>query len=478
MHRFATALLICGLICPALLAAPGTPPNGYRLTTASAGVNAGSLTTLSQLTFKPGDPAHLYASRGFATAVTRYDYNPLTATLSNAFNVVDLAAVSDGMKAITGIGFHGDDLWISRWPGWTSPRPGALSRLRDLTHDGDFNDANERFDVVSGIELGAHTINQIQIAGDSLYVGIGARTNNGDPAVERVYNGTIARIGDLNHPIVSDLALTQDRTSFADSSLSDGRLRRYARGFRNPYGLRVSADGTVLAADNGADTQGSFPETPDLFYQDIQLNDVGRFPPAGQPGAPTPTMTPLTIVGSHRAPAGFDFITSGPDRGNLLVALSANNPSGRRLVMIDPHNGAMSDFLTGFLTATDIVTDPLGRLLVSDWDLNAIYAITPPRDADANLDRNVDVGDLKALALHWQMPGGWADGDFDRDGFVDLDDLSLLALNWDGGAGALATAITSLNLPSQTVPEPTSIAVLVSGGVGMALRRRRRCRKS
>jgi hypothetical protein len=246
----------------------------------------------------------------------------------------------------------------------------------------------------------------------------------------------------------------------------------YARGFRNPYGVRVTPAGTVMVSDNGASAETNFPETPDLFYKDVKLDDVGRFPPPGKPGAETPTMTPLN-VGLHVAPTGFDFIPSGPDRGKIVVAMSANNTEGRKLVMIDPVTDTQTTILTGFSTATDVYTDPYGRLLISDWDGNAVYALTPPRDADANLDRKVDVADFKVMAQNWQMPATWAQGDFDRDGIVDEGDLALLSANWDGGAGALSAAVAAANLPVDVVPEPTAIALTGIIGAGLCLRRRR-----
>jgi hypothetical protein len=461
MCRSPLSFITVVLFASPLLAAPGNPPTGYQLITASSGIASSSVNNIGQLTFKPGDSTHLYASRTFSNVVTRYDYNPTTAALSNPVNVLSLGNVSDGMKVITGIGFNGNDMWVSRWPGWVVPRPGALSRFRDVSGDGDYNDSNERFDAAVGLELGDHTFNEIQIVNNALYVGIGVYKNNGDPNFDQVYNGTIGRIGNLNSPVAVNLSTTTDRNNFANSSISDGRLRMYAKGFRNPYGVRVTSAGRVMVSDNGASTETNFPETPDLFYKDVKLNDVGRFPPPGKPGAETPTMTPLT-VGMHSAPTGFDFIPSGPDRGKILVAMSANSTEGRKLVLIDPKTNAQTTFLTGFSTATDVYLDPYGRLLVSDLDGNAVYAITSPRDADANMDRKVDIADFKMLAQHWQLPATWGQGDFDRDGMVDVDDLSLLALNWDGSAASLASALAAVDLPTDAVPEPAALLALLA----------------
>jgi hypothetical protein len=55
---------------------------------------------------------------------------------------------------------------------------------------------------------------------------------------------------------------------------------------------------------------------------------------------------------------------------------------------------------------------------------------------DANLDGQVDIGDLGLLAGAWQQSGkSWFDGDFTYDGRIDIGDLGLLAGNWQKGVG-------------------------------------------
>ena len=50
---------------------------------------------------------------------------------------------------------------------------------------------------------------------------------------------------------------------------------------------------------------------------------------------------------------------------------------------------------------------------------------------DANQDGEVNIGDLTALASHWQQTGqGLVPGDFNGDGQVDIGDLTALASNW------------------------------------------------
>jgi hypothetical protein len=82
---------------------------------------------------------------------------------------------------------------------------------------------------------------------------------------------------------------------------------------------------------------------------------------------------------------------------------------------------------------------------------------------DANLDGQVDITDLGALATAWQTSNVWTGGDFDYTGFVDITDLGMLATNWQAGvgsplrSGSLAEALAGLGLPSVSVPEPAAI---------------------
>ncbi|MEQ9454715.1 MAG: PEP-CTERM sorting domain-containing protein [Phycisphaeraceae bacterium] len=75
---------------------------------------------------------------------------------------------------------------------------------------------------------------------------------------------------------------------------------------------------------------------------------------------------------------------------------------------------------------------------------------------DSNLDGEVDLIDLSALASSFGLTAGWADGNFNTDTVVDLIDLSLLASNFGSSA---------------SVPEPTTAALLGLAGLGLLRRR-------
>jgi len=77
---------------------------------------------------------------------------------------------------------------------------------------------------------------------------------------------------------------------------------------------------------------------------------------------------------------------------------------------------------------------------------------------DANLDGDVDLGDLFTVRNYFGAPGGWSEGDFDADGIVDLDDLFSVRNNFGYGTAA--------------VPEPLTTALMAFGGLSLLRRRR------
>jgi hypothetical protein len=151
-----------------------------------------------------------------------------------------------------------------------------LWKVVDTDGDGDFADAgSQTAAIVRGIPRDDHGLNHIQIVGDSLYVGNGVRTRNGDFQTfsgdtfgESAYGGTILKIGNLNNvPTVNDSAgfypaspnSTQYRNlvngtdpvgSSPFTSVADNKLRVAASGARNPFGLAVDKNGDLFFTNN------------------------------------------------------------------------------------------------------------------------------------------------------------------------------------------------------------------------------------
>ncbi len=98
---------------------------------------------------------------------------------------------------------------------------------------------------------------------------------------------------------------------------------------------------------------------------------------------------------------------------------------------------------------------------------------------DANLDGQVDISDLGALATAWQTSAVWSRGDFDYSGFVDISDLGKLATNWQLGVGnplgpSFDEALASVGLAGVSVPEPATGGVSLMVLAAIAGFRRRR----
>lgn len=89
-----------------------------------------------------------------------------------------------------------------------------------------------------------------------------------------------------------------------------------------------------------------------------------------------------------------------------------------------------------------------------------------PNAGDVNLDGQVNQLDLNIVNGNWLASGtDRAHGDLNGDGQVNQLDLNLVNGNWlgTGGTGSFAT-----------VPEPSTLALLTLGGVGLIARRRSR----
>jgi len=98
-------------------------------------------------------------------------------------------------------------------------------------------------------------------------------------------------------------------------------------------------------------------------------------------------------------------------------------------------------------------TDGVGGLDVT------VTPMAAPRMGDANLDGQVGIADLSALADHYGLEGAdWMRGDFTRDGLVGIADLSALADNYGSGS---------------PVPEPGVLAMIGAGAAVLAGRRRK-----
>lgn len=361
-------------------------PPGYAIMIVSGSADASEIT---QLAFKPGDMTHVYAARTYESKVSRYDYDPVTGELSNETVV---ASNSDN-AAMVGIAFHGTNLYVTFEYGGD----GRITRFLDSDGNGLYE---KRHDFVHSIPTGDHLVNQLQVLGDSLFVGIGGAGRIGDPDEENIYTMTVARVADLNQVITTNVAgnhkgpinYLANTTEWTNTAAADGFLRYFASGFRNPFGIAINPDGQLWVSVNGNHRQVGFI-SDDLLYKDVQLGDEGDFPLPEFGFSKYITGNPITSLsnfGVSPSPTGFDFIADGPDAGKALVASSGAtdiDDLGRDLVLVNDQTGAYEQIYQ-FSTSqpdrsrmTDVQRDPYGRFLITDFALGNVWLLTPPLPA-------------------------------------------------------------------------------------------------
>ena len=368
-------------------------PPGYSIRLISSNLTSAQAIDISQLAFKPGDLTHVYAARDTLAKVSRYDFDPVSGALSNEVMV----ATNLDHKELIGLGFHGTNLYVTfDYGGSRTVRPGdgRIARYFNPNSNGVYQ---SRHDFVYGIDKGDHDVDMIKFKGDTLYVGIGAASRNGDPARDNIYTKTIARIVDVNQivSITSQIGTNYkgpinylaSPTEWVNTNGVDGQLRYFASGFRNPFGINFDADGDLWVSSNGNNDPGFFSD--DLLYKKVFLGAQGDFPPPSFgftnyiTGVP---IAPFVDFGVSPAVTGFDFIREGPELGKVVMAESGatqTNWLGRDLQLIDPNTGShqqIYQFTTNapVSTITDVLRDPFGRFLIADYSLGKIWLLTPP----------------------------------------------------------------------------------------------------
>lgn len=89
------------------------------------------------------------------------------------------------------------------------------------------------------------------------------------------------------------------------------------------------------------------------------------------------------------------------------------------------------------------------------------------RYGDANLDTIVNINDFAALAANFNLPGGWAVGNFNGNASVEISDFALLAANFNQSGPAFSIS----DLFRTNVPEPGLLSL--AAGVLAVLSRRK-----
>jgi fibronectin-binding autotransporter adhesin len=199
-------------------------------------------------------------------------------------------------------------------------------------------------------------------------------------------------------------------------------------------------------------------------------------------GATTVTGGKLVLVGPAKAPVltGNGGVING---GRLVLDYNddATVPATVKSVLTTGY-GQTPKFSSGALRTSNAADPAKGLGWKNDTAAKQV-SVGYTYYGDANLDGQVDVTDLGALATNWQTSNVWSGGDFNYDGFVDVSDLGALATNWQLGVGnplgpgSLDAAMQSVGLGNVSVPEPASMGIIGMCVMGIASSRRARVRR-
>lgn len=266
--------------------------------------------------------------------------------------------VAKGFPVPLGLAWMGHRLFVST--------QGKLVRLRFAG-----GKVVSRRAIVSGLPFGRHQQDNVVVGPDGrLYFGSGSTC---DACVE-----------------------ADPRSATVLSVKPSGRgLRVVSRGLRNPYGLTFQpGTGRLYVSVNGQDNlpDPNAPEPAEMVVVAEQGRDFGW--PDCWPSSEEHRMKgdcagvtrPSAYLEEHSSADGIAFARgrSFPPRfrGNLFVALWGQYDSethGRRIVRIvlGPNGRAtkVARFVTGLPHPLALAVDPLGALLVADWQRGAIYRV-------------------------------------------------------------------------------------------------------
>lgn len=256
----------------------------------------------TQMTWGPDGRLFVMTTDG---GVRRYSFNRTTGALTGG------QRVAEGIFGI-GIAFHRRTMYLSAFDG-------SIWRLLDNNQNGIYGETGEiRVPIVYGIPVGDHTINQMEIHGDTLYCGIGTRTINGRPGPgsggsiddnggtgfwsggegntwgESIYGGSISWIRNLYAARSEPGSANSYTTQTIDQNLIQfnmeplmlqengepvGNLTLHSCGTRNPYGIGLDAEGSLYFTNNfgRANSLGdgtNYTDSPLDVLDDDFTNDV------------------------------------------------------------------------------------------------------------------------------------------------------------------------------------------------------------
>ena len=309
---------------------------------------------------------------------------------------------------------------ISTSPSTHRQRARRLARFSDPDASGVYR---TRHDFVHSIPTGTHGINQIQIVGSTLYVGIGAASRKGDPAVENVYTMTVARIVDLaqtdfSGPIGADFKgpvnNLADPVEWLNTGGADGKLRYYASGFRNPFGIVDRCRRRPMAVSTNGNSDPGFL-SPDLsvpgrFRWGARATSLPRPSDSACRMSPAPRSSRSRTSARVRRRPAWPSCRPARTRDSSWWR-STGRPTTR------PWDGMSCSSIPSRVPRrcwspnlkgpTDVAPDPFGRLLIADINDSSVWLLTYTGAAD------VTPPVAGAITPFNTRYGNWVDSPFD-----------------------------------------------------------------
>jgi T5SS/PEP-CTERM-associated repeat protein len=186
------------------------------------------------------------------------------------------------------------------------------------------------------------------------------------------------------------------------------------------------------------------------------------------------TGAPLTSLNSLLTGTGTSILdgwmystTGGYIAGDpACLSLSLASAYTRDNLSVWGYNGSAWSQLSADDLAFDGSYASFTATALNGWDYAVVgIPIATHHPGDANSDGVVDISDLSVVLANYDKTGmSWSQGDFTGDGTVDIGDLSILLSNYD----------RTFTAGIKAVPEPSTIALLCAGAIGLLAWRRRR----